>query len=120
MKVLVCGGRDFSDTEFLFWFLDEVHFRRPITLVIHGGARGADGLAGHWARAREVPCDVYPANWNKYRNAAGPIRNQQMLDEGTPDLVIAFPGGAGTADMVSRSRKEGVKVHCVNYRSDYK
>jgi acyl-CoA synthetase (NDP forming) len=52
----------------------------------------------------------FPANWKKHGKSAGPIRNQLMLDVGKPDLVIAFPGGSGTADMIRRARKAGVPV----------
>lgn len=57
-----------------------------------------------------IPCLNYPANWSKYKKKAGPIRNQQMLDEGKPDLVVAFSGGTGTADMVHRAKVANVKV----------
>ena len=116
MRLLVCGGRDFSDTEYLFWVLSEIHRRKPIELVIHGGARGADGLAGHWANTNNIPVRVFRANWEQYGVSAGPIRNQQMLDECPPDYVVAFPGGSGTADMINRSRKQGFKVICPNYK----
>lgn len=111
MKVLVCGGRDYCKQEELFNHLTKIHNIKNITQVIHGGARGADFLAGEWAAFMNIECRVFRANWNKYRNAAGPIRNQQMLDEGRPDVVIAFPGGNGTKDMIERSRKSGVHVH---------
>lgn len=103
MRVLVCGGRDFADRELLFRSLDELRFARGVTVVISGCARGADTLGIEWAEARGVEVARFPADWEKYRRAAGPIRNQQMLDEGKPDLVIAFPGGRGTADMVRRA-----------------
>ncbi len=51
-----------------------------------------------------------PADWDKFGKGAGPIRNQQMIDEGKPDLVVAFPGGTGTADMVKRAKKHGIEV----------
>jgi len=67
-------------------------------------------LAQEWAEARGVPCEVYLANWAELGRKAGPIRNQQMLDEGRPTLVVAFPGGRGTADMIRRARSAGVEV----------
>lgn len=78
--------------------------------IIHGGARGADALAGEWAECFGVPFRVFPANWDRDGKAAGPIRNQRMIDEGKPDLVIVFPGGRGTADMVMRARKAGITI----------
>ena len=110
MKVLVCGGRNFDDVEFLDETLDAYHEQFVFTKLIHGGADGADTLAGDWAHSRGVQKKVYRANWGKHGRAAGPIRNQQMLDEEHPDLVIAFEGGNGTAHMVSIAKKAGVKV----------
>lgn len=106
MKVLVCGGRKFSDAELLFFVLDEI---RP-SIVVHGAAKGADALADLWARKRGVPCRRYFAQWLKYGNLAGVLRNQRMLDMEQPDLVVAFPGGRGTADMVRRAKSAGVPV----------
>jgi hypothetical protein len=83
---------------------------RGITVLIAGGARGADTLAEEWAKAQGIQCEVYMADWEGLGRKAGPIRNQQMLDEGKPDLVIAFPGGRGTADMVRRAREAGVET----------
>jgi hypothetical protein len=110
MKVLVCGGRDFTDARLLNRTLDELHAKTPITLLIHGMARGADTLADEWAWNRVVPIKKFPADWIRFRNRAGPIRNKQMLDEGQPDLVIAFRGGAGTSDMMVQARKAKVEV----------
>lgn len=109
MKVLVCGGRDFNDRELLFKTLDRLHRANPITLVIHGGARGADALGDQWADAEFVECKAFQADWDTHGKAAGPIRNSQMLQE-KPDLVVACPGGPGTADMVRKARAAGVAV----------
>ena len=67
-------------------------------------------MAAEWANARGVPCDVFMANWSELGRKAGPIRNQQMLDEGRPTLVVAFPGGRGTTDMVRQAKAAGVEV----------
>jgi hypothetical protein len=92
--------------------LDAVcHSRSTVPYVIvHGAAVGADQMAGSWARSRGVAEAAFPADWGRDGRAAGPIRNQRMLDEGRPDLVVAFPGGRGTADMVRRARAAGVAV----------
>lgn len=74
-------------------------------------ARGVDSFAAEWAIKFGFKLYKFPAEWDKYGRKAGPIRNQQMLDEGKPDAVIAFPGGTGTADMVRRSEKAGIKVY---------
>jgi hypothetical protein len=110
MKILVCGGRAYAGKQRLFLVLDRLHAERPITLVIQGGATGADALAGQWATRRGIPQKIYRAEWKLHGKAAGMIRNRQMLEEGHPDLVVAFPGGSGTANMVGLARKAGVEV----------
>jgi hypothetical protein len=109
MRVLVCGGRTYVDREALYAMLDRLHTEHHFTVLIAGGARGADALAYEWATSRGVPTKVYVADW-KLGPKAGPIRNRQMLDDGKPELVIAFPGGKGTAGMVAIARRAGVTV----------
>jgi hypothetical protein len=109
LRVLVCGGRHYNDRDALFKYLDKTLVGGEVA-ICHGGASGADALADAWAKARGVPCTPYPANWKKYGRRAGPIRNQRMLDDFDPALVIAFPGGRGTADMISKAQDHGVTV----------
>jgi predicted Rossmann-fold nucleotide-binding protein len=109
-RVLVCGGRDYDDREQLYAALDKLHAKHRFSIVIAGGAKGADTLARDWAKLREVPVKVYVAAWERFGPKAGPIRNQRMLEKGKPDLVIAFPGGHGTADMVEKARQAGVEI----------
>lgn len=115
MKVLVCGGRDYSDWHALSAALAQVKLLAPhdSLTIIQGGAAGADAMAREWCEAYHIPYMNYPADWEKHGRAAGPIRNQRMLDEGRPDLVLAFPGGRGTADMMTRARSAGVEVRLV-------
>jgi hypothetical protein len=110
MRVLVCGGRDYHDTQRVYRALDQLHKREPIGVVIEGDAPGPDRIAGYWARKKRIDNLKFPADWETYGKAAGPVRNKKMLDEGKPDLVVAFPGGRGTADMVQRARSAGVEV----------
>lgn len=122
MRVLVCGGRDFTNQEYVTKHLWQVDTEcSGISRIIHGGCRGADWLAHQWISElalddeelmdpMEVPVSVYKADWDKHGKAAGPIRNQQMLDEGKPNLVLAFAGGKGTDDMCRRAREAGVEV----------
>ena len=105
-KVLVTGGRNYADKNVLYRELAKIN---P-SVIVHGAARGADSLAGEYAREKGVQERAYPADWNTYGNRAGFLRNQQMLDTETPDLVIAFPGGKGTAGMVKIARTAGVDV----------
>lgn len=109
-RVLVCGGRSYSDIVRVFSVLDKLHREAGIDCIIQGGAKGADRLSLEWAGQSSVPVETYEADWENQGSFAGPARNKRMLDEGKPDLVIAFPGGRGTADMVRKARKAGVEV----------
>jgi hypothetical protein len=110
MRVLVTGGRNFSDIELVKRTLGFMHEMTPINAIIHGAAPGADALAGWWARENAIQVEEYPARWREQGRAAGPIRNQEMITVGKPDVCVAFPGGTGTADMVRRARAAGVRV----------
>ena len=109
-RILVCGGRDYTNYAAIREALDSLHSRHGVGEVIHGGAYGADRLGGAWAEANGIPVRVFPADWEKHGRSAGHIRNRQMLFKGLPHLVVAFPGGRGTANMIENARKEGVKV----------
>ena len=119
MRVLVCGGRDFDDLPLLGDALERVHARHVITLLIHGGAQGADTAAHHWAGFKRVPVQVFHADWGQFGSGAGPIRNSKMLAEGKPEMVLAFPGGRGTANMVKQARSAGVSVCEVSRTGDW-
>ena len=139
MRVLVCGGRTFGDIasitrddplwkerklQYTFGMgqlnrlsmnwpktpKDEFGNCLPTVTIISGGATGGDSIGIDWAVVNWCRFEEYKPDWNKHGKAAGPIRNQQMLDEGKPDLVVAFPGGRGTADMIRRAEASGVPV----------
>lgn len=117
MRVLVTGGRDYTNSSKVYVVLDGLNDDATvnggygaITELAQGGARGADTLARGWAAFMDIRQQTFMADWDKHGKSAGPIRNQQMLDEFKPDLVVAFPGGKGTAHMVSIARKAGVEV----------
>lgn len=117
-RVLVCGGRGFTDTEFIYSTLDKLLKEHPIEVVIEGNALGADRIAGFWARKNGLINLKFPADWDKYKKAAGFIRNREMLDKGLPDLVVAFPGGRGTQNMIKLAKKSirGIAVWEVEYQ----
>jgi len=111
VRVLVCGGRDFDDRDFIHNTLCALHAKRgPFAVVIHGAATGADDEAMIWAQMMGLKHAPFAAEWQRLGKAAGPIRNQRMIDEGKPDLVVAFPGGRGTADMIRRAEQAGIEV----------
>lgn len=112
MRVLVCGGRDYQNQSRVDAYLNLYH-TAGISYLIHGGAKGADRLADRWAVKNNVPVETHFADWDRHGKAAGPIRNRKMLEEGKPDLVIAFPGGRGTANMIAQARQAGVPIEIV-------
>lgn len=112
-KVLVCGGRDYQDWAKFCAVMNAIHAKSGITHIICGGANGADRYAYRWAILSGVQPVECVANWGAHPKAAGPIRNNRMLDL-EPDLVVAFPGGKGTAHMVGIASKAGVPVRCIS------
>ena len=105
--VLVCGGRDFNDSNALFAAMDRVRSR--IWCVMHGGCKGADMLADEWARSNGLHRARIDALWDQYGNGAGPLRNQIMA-RFEPDVLIAFPGGRGTAGMIELCQERNIKI----------
>ncbi len=125
MRILVCGGRDYTNKDNLFKVLSCLHANEKITHIINGGASGADALSTSWAIENKIPSKGITAKWKdldaegavvktgrfgSYNCLAGFDRNQRMIDEENIDLVVAFSGGNGTADMVERAEKAGVVV----------
>ncbi len=110
MRLLICGGRYFADSDQAWSALDLLHEIHGISAVIEGGARGADRIGAQWALQRDIKVSTYPADWNRYGRRAGHIRNGIMLTCGRPDLVVAFPGGTGTANMMAQAQSAGVIV----------
>lgn len=111
MRVLVCGGRGYNNAELLSVVLFSLHVAEPITTVIEGSASGADRMAREWAVRNNIPVETYPADWERYGKAAGGIRNRQMLVEGKPDCVVAFPGNKGTANMIGKTKGAGISLY---------
>lgn len=110
-KVLICGDRAYADYDSILAFLKSYY---P-SCVVHGAAPGADSLAGKAAKELQIPVKDYPADWDKYNRAAGPIRNTLMLkDNPDIDLVVAFhddiENSKGTKHMVNIAHKNGIKT----------
>lgn len=108
--VLVCGGRDYTNIPALNKALDEVHEEHNITALVHGACRGADTFGGIWAISKGVQEIKCPANWKYYNKPAGHIRNRAMIEHIPVDLVVAAPGGPGTAKMRSLASAAGIPI----------
>jgi hypothetical protein len=115
MVVLVCGSRHYKDYQRVY---DSLKSLQDVSLVITGGCRGADALASRAAQALGYPVQEFPADWKSFGKAAGPIRNQKMLDIGRPDMVIAFhenwEQSKGTKDMVLRTIQLDIPLEVVS------
>lgn len=125
-RLLVCGGRDYGyrysqETNQKERYQPEIdRLKRTLDLVwgaigrplviIEGEQRGADLLAREWAEEKGLEVRGFPADWQSKGKAAGPIRNKQMIVEGKPDAVIAFPGNFGTRNMVNLAKRYNIPV----------
>jgi hypothetical protein len=114
MRVLVCGGRNYDDFEFICSCLDKLNLKHGIDLIIEGGARGADAHAAIWADKNKIPRCTFHANWKNLGNKAGPIRNKNMIEFGNPDCVVAFSGGVGTKGMIRLAKESNINVWELN------
>ncbi len=112
MRIIVTGGRHSKDQKLVVEWLDNFWGSLPRgdhLFVAQGGAPGVDKFAREWCMACGVNFVNYPYP-SEYGRAGGPIRNERMATDFKPDIVVAFPGGAGTASMVKIARDLGIKV----------
>jgi hypothetical protein len=103
MRVLVGGGRHFEDAEKVHQELVRLHWRKPISVLIHGSVSGVGIAAEAWARSSGTPVVRYPPNWKLYGKKAEGLRDAFMIEDSRPDLVLAFPGGRHTADLIQKA-----------------
>ncbi len=110
-RIVVTGGRHFGDAALVERALR--CFANPGDIIVQGGAMGVDDLARQWARANGCEVQTYAAEWSKYGPQAGPIRNREMLVKSAPRIVVAFPGGRGTANCIHQARVLGIHVEVI-------
>ena len=115
MKIVVAGGRDFSNKDVMFQCLDK--YIKNDT-IISGHAPGADSLGEEYAKIHHLPCEIYPAQWDIYGKSAGPIRNELMAK--IADKVILFWDGKsrGTYNMYLMAKKYNRKILVFNYEGE--
>lgn len=121
MRIMMTGTRDWPDRDSVWRALNDLvtEFGHDWTLVHGACPSGADRYAEEWAKNKQMNYQGYPAKWTRYNKAAGPIRNQEMVDT-APDYVIAFlrPGSTGTADAIKRAEKAGITVKIITHEKD--
>ena len=114
MKVLACGSRGYPDDDVYTWWDEIFSDLAPVEVLVHGDCRGPDQVSGAWFDEKVPAAEVIamPADWNRHGRAAGFIRNEQMLDQQKPDLVVAFWDGQsrGTAHTIAEAAKRGIPV----------
>lgn len=113
MRIIIAGSRHMPDS--LAYLVNEAVIKSgfDITEVVCGMARGADTLGASWARSKGIKVKEFPADWNKYGRAAGPIRNKQMLDYAEGLIVFIWNGSRGSENMLQQTLKAGKPVFVV-------
>ena len=118
LKVIIAGGRDFTNTQYaadsLVKLVEENMLPDTFT-IISGNARGADKVGEYLAELRDLPLEIYPANWDKYDKSAGYIRNKQMAD--VADVLVAFwdSKSRGTMHMINTMKQQHKPVFVFYY-----
>lgn len=116
MKILITGSRDHNDLRLIEKeILNEIGNYQDEVFIIHGAAKGADTIADTLAKAYGWTLMIFPANWKRFGAAAGPRRNELMLDTAKPDVVLAFPlsNSKGTHHCVNAALKRNIRVKVI-------
>lgn len=108
--LLVTGSRNLIGADHGTWVktvLTKAHKQHNFTLLVEGGAKGADSIAAEWAVANQIKVFTYPAEWGKYGKKAGTLRNIEMLDNHPGAIVFAFPvkDSKGTRHCIREAQK---------------
>jgi hypothetical protein len=115
MKTIIAGSRGIEDTALLQRAIDEADWE--ITEVISGDAQGVDQMGEAWARRNNIPVKLFPAPWKTHKQFAGRMRNQQMAEYADALIVIWDGYSKGTADMLERASKQGLKI-CIRFADE--
>lgn len=115
MKIVISGTRDINDAPFVKDCIEKSRFRPTMTGIITGGSGGVDTIAYWWARLNGIPCSVYHAQWNIHHEAAGPIRNHQMIKQADGLIAIWDGLSPGTANAISQAERKGISIEVWNY-----
>ena len=120
VRIIIAGGRDFTDYSQLKQFMDDLLKTLEGSIeIVSGGAKGADSLGERYAREHGYKLKRFPANWDRYGKSAGIIRNKEMAlyAAEVTGMLVAFWDGAsrGTYDMITRAEEYNLEVHVSEY-----
>lgn len=116
MRVIIAGSRDFCNRRLVDETMEK--YKAEVTAICCGGARGADSLGRAWARDNKIEVLNFPAQWDLYGKAAGPIRNYEMAQ--AADFLVAFwdDKSRGTKNMIESMRRLGKHGEVIMYESN--
>ena len=109
MRTIIAGTRTITDRELVIRAIIESGFN--ITTVLCGLAEGPDTFGLEWAKENNIPYELYPANWGRFRNGAGPQRNSLMIWKAEALIAIWDGKSSGTKDVIEKAYKKGIKVY---------
>lgn len=113
MRTIIAGSREGITKEQVYKTIEDSGF--DISAVLCGEARGVDNYGKQWALERGIEVISYPADWDKYGKAAGPIRNKLMA-ENAEALIAVWDGySRGTSHMINLARSMGLEVYVQTY-----
>jgi glycerophosphoryl diester phosphodiesterase len=119
VKTIIAGPRNFNDyNKLLKVFLLYPDLEKNITEIVSGKAKGVDTLGERWARENKIPIKSFPADWNKYGNSAGPIRNLQMANYADALIALWDDISKGTGDMIEKAKNKGLKILIYYFNDD--
>ena len=109
-RVIIAGSRNFNDYEYLKKYMDFLLQNKKEVVILCGEARGADSLGKRYAQERGFPVQSFPADWQRFGRAAGPLRNRQMSACADACVVFWVGGSAGSANMIEEARRAGLAL----------
>ncbi len=115
MKVIVAGSRGFNDYQLLEHKLDKILQNQKDITIISGNAKGADTLGEVYAVARNYGLETYPADWGRFKNSAGYIRNEQMAKIADASVIFWDGFSKGAKHMIDLSHKYELKTRVIKY-----
>ena len=115
MRIIIAGSRGFANVKLMTEKLNKLFSVNKPTLIVSGGAKGADQLGENYARRMNIPVQQYLPQWKTFGISAGMKRNRLMAENA--DALVAFWDGSsrGTAQMIEYANRMGLKVRVVLY-----